>query len=109
MISKHFYTENNLVQLFGNGLQHYLVKPATVSLTSYPYEVQSGDTMYSLAKRIFGVDGEHNWTIISDLNYTRRPDELVAGEIIKLPLIILDDARFNTVNYAKTTSATTKI
>jgi len=109
MISKNYYTDNNLNSLFGNGLQHYLVKPATTVISSYPYEVQAGDTMYSLAKRLFGASGEHNWTIISDINYTRLPDELIPGEEIQLPLIILDDARFNKISYDQTTSATTKI
>ena len=108
MISKPFYKENNLSNLFGYGLQHFLIKDATLSVTSYPYEVQSGDTMYSLAKRLF-QGAEYNWTIISDLNFTRRPDDLVPGEVIRLPLLVLDDTRFNKINYDQTPSATTKI
>lgn len=108
MISRAFYKENNLSKLFGYGLQHYLIKDATLSISTYTYEVQSGDTMYSLAKRLF-QGAEYNWTIIADLNYTRRPDELVPGETILLPLIVLDDTRFNKINYDQTPSATTKI
>lgn len=109
MINKSFYTDNNLFSLFGRGLQHYLPKEPTTTISSYKYAVQSGETMYILAKRLFGPDGEHNWTIISDINYARRPDELVTGEIINLPLVVLDDTRFTKPDYGKTTSTTTKI
>jgi hypothetical protein len=108
MISKSFYTQNNLSKLFGYGLQHYTIKEATTIISSYEYVVEAGDTMYTLAKRLFN-GSEQYWTIISDLNYTRRPDDLVIGETIKLPILVLDDTRFNKVNYDQTPSATTKI
>ena len=110
MISKNFYKQSKLVNEFlGGRLQHYPIKEPTTVLTTREYTVQSGDTMYSLARTIFGDDFEYNWTIISDINFLRMPDELQAGEVIKLPIIILDDSHFTKIGYDKTSSLTTKI
>lgn len=110
MISPNYYKDNNLVNLFlGGKVQHYLIKPPIVVVQTRDYQVQANDTMYTLAKRVFGVDNEHLWTIISDINFLRQPNELQAGEWIKLPVVILDEARYNKVNYDKTQSATSKI
>lgn len=110
MISPDFYKSNNLDSLFlGGKVQHYRIKPPITVLTTREYTVQLYDTMYSLAKTIFGADNEKFWTIISDINFLRNPDELQPGEIIKLPVIILDEVRYNKISYDKTQSATTKI
>lgn len=110
MISRHFYKENQLISAFlGGTVQHYPIKERYIVVSTYDYEVQAFDTMYSLAKRLFGDDQEFQWVIIADINFLREPDDLQPGETIKLPKVILSELRFDTVNYAKTPSATTKI
>lgn len=108
MISKSFYTPDNLITLYGAGtVGHYPIKPYYEVLEKRPYIVQSGDTVYSLAAKIFGAEGEHNWPIIADINYLRLPDEeLQPGETIWLPVIILKDTQERRPNYAKNTSTT---
>lgn len=110
MISRFYYRDSNLVYLYANkDIPHYLAKERSVVISSYLYTVQPGDTMYVLAKRIFGDEQEYQWTIISDINFLRQPDDLQPGEVIKLPKIILSELKQTTVDYAKTPSATTKI
>lgn len=110
MISKSFYKENNLIASFlGGKVQHYPIKERYIIVSSYPYTVQVGDTMYNLAKKIFGEDQEFQWPVIADLNFLREPDDLQPGEQIKLPKVILSELRFNKIDYAASKSATTKI
>jgi lipoprotein NlpD len=54
------------------------VKPPPVQGT--PYTVQTGDTLYSIAKR-YGMD----WRAIVDANPTINPSELCPGQVILIP------------------------
>lgn len=92
MINNFFYIKNNQVKTFLKGsVAHYPVRTRTEVIETIDYVVKHGDTMYTLAKDFFGDDSEYNWTIIADLNYLREPDELVAGETIKIPTLIISD------------------
>lgn len=110
MINQSFYKANQLVSLYlGGKVQHYTSRELAIVLESYEYLVQAGDTMYTLAKKIFGEDQEFQWTYIADINFLRQPDDLQPGETILLPRIILSELRYQKPNYAKTPSATAKI
>lgn len=110
MISPKFYNPENTVALyFGGKVSHYLRKDATVVLKKYPYTVKAGETLYTIARRLFGPDNEHYWTIIADINPLRPPDGWGPGEEILLPEIILNDPLPKTARYEQGTSATTAI
>lgn len=50
------------------------------------YVVKRGDTLYGIAKQAFGKGSR--WSEIVTLNQGLRPDNLKAGQTIKLPVII---------------------
>lgn len=106
MISPNFYDKSKAVKLYLNGkIRHYLLKERSVTLKSYPYVVRDGETYYSIALRVFGEEGMRHWTIIGDLNSLRQPEELRAGETIRLPEIILNDPDIRAANYGTSTSS----
>jgi nucleoid-associated protein YgaU len=110
MINPSFYREDTLIKKFlGGKVRHYPIRESAVVLSSYPYTVQYGDTMYTIAKKIFGADFEYLWTIIADINYIREPDDLQPGEVIKLPIVILDDSKYTKIAYDKNKTTTTPI
>jgi hypothetical protein len=86
MINPDYYKAANLVK---GKVKNYPLKPKSVVTETIDYAVQFGDNYYSLAKKIFGFEGQHHWTIISDINPPRMPDSLLVGEIIKLPKTII--------------------
>lgn len=63
----------------------YIVNPAFVPVEYDEYIVQPGDSMYSIAKRLFGV-GER-WPEIAKLNRDRVGDAryILPGMVLKLP------------------------
>lgn len=93
MISKAFYTKANLVyQYLGGKVPHYPIKGHSVTINWYPYILHAGETLYSVAKKLFGNDLEYMWTLIADNNALRHPDEWCAGDTIKLPRVIVRDS-----------------
>jgi nucleoid-associated protein YgaU len=106
MIDPHFYTADSLVNTYTGNVKHYVVRPVWKVASYRTYTVQSGDTLYSLAEQIFGKGNAFNWTIISDINFVRFPDQLTPGEEIKLPLVIIKNSSKRRANYDEVTSTT---
>jgi hypothetical protein len=93
MISNAFYNKKNLIaQFLGGKVSHYPIKDASVTYSWYEYIVKDGETLYSIAERIFGEGLEHLWTLIADNNPPRMPDDWQAGDVLKLPRIIIRDS-----------------
>lgn len=90
MISPFFYTKGNAV-LDGNVLRYPLKSPS-VTLEWYDYVLKAGETIYSVSERLFGKDLGYMWTYIADNNPLRHPDEWQAGDIIRLPKVIIRDS-----------------
>ena len=110
MISPSYYIKDRKVQFYlGGKISHYVVKPRAKILGFVYYTVQAGDTLYSIAAKLFDVQGEYNWTIIADLNYLRKPDELQVGEVIKLPTVILNETEARLPRYEQNTSTAIKV
>lgn len=110
MISPTFYTKDRLQQVYLEGkLRHYMQKDPIKVITHRNYTVCSGDTLYTLAKEIFGENGEFYWTVIADINYLRKPDELQVGEVIKLPITILQESIIRLPKYAQSSTKPTKV
>lgn len=92
MISPNYYKDANTVKVYQKGnVSHFYPKKRTLVTKKYQYTIQQGDTIYSLAKAVFGVDSEYLWTVIADINPIRMPDEWEAGETIWLPEEIIQD------------------
>jgi len=92
MIHPLYYTKNRAVKtFFSKKISHFARKERTVVLETIPYVVSANDDIYSIARDIFGEKGEYNWTIISDINGNRKPDDLQVGEVILLPKVILEE------------------
>lgn len=110
MISPTFYTKDNLIQKYLNQkVKHYPRKDRTIVLEKRPYVVQVEDTLYSIAARLFGENGEYNWTIIADINYLRKPDELQVGETIWLPKVVLAETPERVATYENNTTTATAL
>lgn len=90
MINFNFYIARNLVTKFSK-LRHYPRKDRHKIVKYKLYTVQVGDTAYSLAKRFFGKYREYHWTYICDLNGGRDPLSFVAGEVIKIPTVVVSE------------------
>lgn len=93
MISQAFYNKNNLVYQYLDGkVAHYPAKDPSVTLEWYDYILMAGETLYTVASRIFGENLEYLWTHIADNNSLRHPDDWRAGDIVHLPRIIIRDS-----------------
>ena len=96
-ISPQYYTkdsnnDSNVQQIYLGGLRrHYLHKDRSVVLSTYTRELSFGESAYSLAKEIFGEENQYLWTIISDINILRFPEDWEAGDVLLLPEIIVSD------------------
>lgn len=109
MINAHFYTADSLTPIYTGKTFCYPIKDRWKVLEWREYEVVEGDTMYSLAARLFGENQEYQWVIIADINPLRLPDELVPGEIIKLPSLIVSEVNKRRITYGQTTSTTIRL
>jgi hypothetical protein len=110
MISKTFYIEDRLVkQFFNKTLKHFPQKIRIKVLETKPYEVVYGDTLYSIASKHFGEGLEQYWTIISDVNQCRKPLDLYIGEVIRLPLVIIEELPTRLPLYEQNTAPATAI
>ena len=93
MISPTFYNKKNLTaQFLGGKVSHYPVKDASITVEWYDYIVKANETLYSIAAKIFGKGLEYLWTYIADNNPPRLPDASNAGDVIRLPKIIMRDS-----------------
>jgi hypothetical protein len=92
MINPDYYNKANAVQTYlGGKIQHYLRRSPTVVLQSFPFILQRGDDMYTLAIRLFGDDQEQLWPIVAGINDLREPDEWFPGDVVNIPKVILTD------------------
>lgn len=93
MISPTFYNKKNLVTYFlGGKVSHYPVKAPSVTIEWYDYVIKTNENLYTIAARIFGKHLEHLWTYIADNNPPRLPDDWNAGDIIRLPKVIIRES-----------------
>lgn len=93
MISPNFYNKKGLTSQFLEGkVFHYPIKDPSVTLEWYEYIIKANETIYTISQKVFGKNLEYMWTLIADNNPPRHPDEWTAGDIIKLPRIIIRDS-----------------
>lgn len=101
MISPTFYNKKNLITQFLDGkVRHYPIKDPSITIEWYEYVIKHGETLYSIAARIFGEGLEYMWTYIADNNPPRLPDAWNTGDIINLPKIIIRDSDAIKSNYS---------
>lgn len=93
MISQAFYNKNNLVYQYLDGkVPHYAVKDPSITLEWYDYILRAGESLYTVAQRLFGKNLEYMWTYIADNNALRHPDDWNPGDMVKLPRVIIRDS-----------------
>lgn len=93
MISQNFYNKKNLIKVYLNGkVSHFAIKDASVTLEWCNYVMKADETIYSLAEKLFGDGLAFMWTYIADNNIPRMPDDWKAGDIIKIPKVIIRDS-----------------
>ena len=96
MINNGFYNYHNLKEEYlGGKVQHYPIKDASVALEWYEYVVKAGETLYSIAAKVFGSTMMQNWTYIADNNPPRNPDDWRMGDVLRLPKVIIRDTIVN--------------
>nr|DAX61510.1 MAG TPA: Lysin motif [Caudoviricetes sp.] len=96
MINNGFYNYHNLKEEYlGGKVQHYPIKDASVTLEWYEYVVKAGETLYSIAAKVFGSTMMQNWTYIADNNPPRNPDDWRMGDVLRLPKVIIRDTIVN--------------
>lgn len=96
MINNGFYNYHNLKEEYlGGKVQHYPIKDASVTLEWYEYVVKAGETLYSIAAKVFGSTMMQNWTYIADNNPLRNPDDWRMGDVLRLPKVIIRDTIVN--------------
>lgn len=93
MISQTFYNKKNLIaQYLGGKVSHYPIKDPSVTIEWYDYVIKVNENIYVIAERIFGEGLDRLWPYIADNNPPRHPDDWVAGDIIRLPKVIIRDS-----------------
>ena len=96
MINNGFYNYHNLKEEYlGGKVEHYPIKDASVTLEWYEYVVKAGETLYSIAAKVFGSTMMQNWTYIADNNPPRNPDDWRMGDVLRLPKVIIRDTIVN--------------
>ena len=95
MIAPLYYAKSNWVRLFTKA-NHFLPKERVLATKVKEYVMKQGETLYDIARKIFGNNRENYWTIIAELNEPRMPDEWEAGEIILIPEVIIQESSFST-------------
>lgn len=96
MINNGFYNYHNLKEEYlGGKVQHYPIKDASVTLEWYEYVIKAGETLYSIAAKVFGSTMMQNWTYIADNNPPRNPDDWRMGDVLRLPKVIIRDTIVN--------------
>lgn len=110
MISPTFYLPGNTTKKFSfTKLRHFPKKNFSVCLRYEPYKVQDGDDLYIIASKVFGKFGECYWTVIADLNGILKPDWLQVGQIIKVPVTVIEDKIDYKITYDNNVSTAIKI
>jgi hypothetical protein len=92
MIRPSFYQKRNLYSPEKGKALRYPAAERMVVIESRPYTMQYGDTFYSIAAKLFGDNRQFYWTIISDINPPRYPDDWQPGDIILLPEVIVQES-----------------
>ena len=93
MISPIFYNKKRLESSYlGGKVEHFPIKSRSVTLEWYDHVVLDGESIYSIAERVFGKGLTYMWTYIADNNILRHPDSWKVGDIIRLPKIIVRDS-----------------
>lgn len=72
------------------GLFHYLPQTPYKVVDKFRYTLLAGETVYSLAVRIFGENQSYFWTIIADLNPLMPVETWKSGDVIWLPKQIVE-------------------
>lgn len=92
MISPTFYVKNNAVKTyFGGKVSHYAIKDKSTVIGTYDYILSYGEDMYSIAETLFGQEKQYLWTVLADINPLRDPFDWSAGDVIKIPLLIVNE------------------
>lgn len=90
MIPEGFYNKSRIVKKYNGGnLFHYPIRPSVFMEKFYWYTLQANETLLSVAERLFGENTD-NWSVLAELNKTKRLDEWVAGDTIKIPVVLID-------------------
>lgn len=90
MISPDYLSEGSIVSQYSEGVLHYQVQPRYKVLSHSEYTLGVSETVYKIARQIFGSDKEYLWTIIADLNPHKRVEEWVAGDVILIPTEVVE-------------------
>lgn len=91
MISADYLSEGSEVTMYTDGgAPHYHIQPRYKVLQSVDYVLKLGDTIYTLARDIFGENKDMLWTIIADLNPHKRVEEWEVGDRILLPTEVVE-------------------
>lgn len=99
MISPSFYNKKNTVEGFlDNDVLCYPAKSPSVTWEWYDHILEAHETLFTVAARIFGQNLEYMWTLIADNNPPVHPDDWRAGDVIRLPRIIIRDSDTQDVN-----------
>jgi hypothetical protein len=92
MIRPAFYQKRNLYAPDKGRALRYPAAERMVVISSNPYTIQYGETLYSIAAKLFGANRQYYWTIIADINTPRYPDDWQPGDQIFLPEIIVQES-----------------
>lgn len=110
MINSDFYTVSNTARVYLEGkVPHFIAKDPTITLEQYPYTIKLGETIYSIAEKVFGKGLGHLWTIIADNNPPRMPDDWAVGDVVYLPRVILKDSIQKVTSYEGAQTVSTAV
>jgi hypothetical protein len=91
MIRPRLFNGKNLLPNSEGKALHYAEFRTQICTEIRPYTLGYGESLHSLAVELFGVTGQYLWTIISDINPPRHPDDWEEDDTLYLPLTILQD------------------
>lgn len=110
MINKDYYNNSNQVSRYLNGkVKHYNIKEPSKTLTWYNYHIKKGETIFTIAEKIFGKGLTHLWTYIADNNIPRNPGDWGEDDIIRLPIILIKDLEINKTTFGDAETSSTTI
>lgn len=90
MINPAYYNQKNSVDA-APGVSYYPPRPPTIVLEVSQQNLVGGQSLSDVSLELFGVNQQHYWTILADINILQHPDDWTAGDTLLIPRIIVQD------------------
>ena len=95
MIRTYYSPITQITTKLSGGRLHYAIRPKYLVKESQEYFAKFGENLWQLSDKY--LEGEKNWDILLDNNEVMFPYDVIAGQKIKLPSLVIENEPSNVV------------